>query len=282
MTASNTYGRQVVLPLTNKSGGSVAAGDVVVIDTANNDAFTTTTTGQAQVSVGVAQETIANNAAGRVLVAGYTALLNVPASVTRGHYIETHTVAKQATGNATRRAGSFGQFATGGASPTGWLWGSTDQTTTGGSGTDNWHADINPMIDVVDSTTAGTWVLFGGTDGGVTYPFANDRFSVLFSSSMAQNDRVDWKVGLSSGTWDCTIAFRKMTICGIITLLIDGSSAGTIDTYAAAPAYGTGTLSGISIGSSGAHTIGIKMATKNASATNYAVELFWINLRRTA
>src|SRR6185503_14240807 len=123
---ASTRGRQVVLPLTNKSGGGVVAGDVVIVDTGNDAAFTTTTTGAAQVSVGVAQETIANNATGRVLVAGYAALINVPASVTRGHYIKTHTVAKQATGNSTRQAGSFGQFLTGGTTPTGWLWGFPD------------------------------------------------------------------------------------------------------------------------------------------------------------
>src|SRR3990167_1593521 len=131
---ASTRGRQVVLPLTNKSGGGVVAGDIVVIDTTNDTAFTTTTTGQAQVSLGVAQETIASNGTGRVLVAGYAALVNVPASVTRGHYVETHTVAKQATGSATRRAGSFGQFFIGGTTPSAWLWGQTDQTATGSWG----------------------------------------------------------------------------------------------------------------------------------------------------
>jgi hypothetical protein len=123
---SNMYGRQVILPLTNKSGGGVIAGDVVVIDTANDDSFTTTTTGQWGKSVGIAQETIASNATGRVLVAGEAALVNVPASVTRGHYLETHTVVKQGTGNSTRRAGSFGQFKTGGTTPKAWLWGFPD------------------------------------------------------------------------------------------------------------------------------------------------------------
>lgn len=127
---SNTYGRQVVLILTNKSGGSVAAGDVVVFDTTTDESFTTTTTGRAELSVGIAQETIASNAVGRVLVSGYAALVNVPASVTRGHYIETHTVVKQATGSATRRSGSFGQFAKTSATPSAWLWGQTDQTVT--------------------------------------------------------------------------------------------------------------------------------------------------------
>jgi hypothetical protein len=126
--------REVVLTLTNKSGGSVAAGDVVVVDTANDEAFTTTTSAQAEVSLGVVQESIASNAAGRVLVAGYAALVNVPSSMTRGRFIETHTVAKQATGSATRRAGSFGQFLVGGTTPSAWLWGSTDPTAGGGGG----------------------------------------------------------------------------------------------------------------------------------------------------
>lgn len=130
---ASTRGRQVVIPVTNKSGGALAAGDVVIVDTANNEAVTTTTTGRAEVSVGVAQEAIANNAIGRVLIAGYAALVNVPSSVTRGHYIETHTVAKQAAGNSTRRSGSFGQFLTGGTTPTAVLWGQTDQTASGGS-----------------------------------------------------------------------------------------------------------------------------------------------------
>lgn len=130
---ANIYGRQVVVPLTNKSGGAIIAGDVVIVDTSNDSSFTTTTSGRVEVTVGIAQEAIANNASGRVLISGYAALVNVPASVTRGHYIETHTVAKQATGNSARRSGSFGQFLTGGTTPIGVLWGQTDQTASGGT-----------------------------------------------------------------------------------------------------------------------------------------------------
>lgn len=115
----NTYGHKVVAALTNKSGGSVAAGDVVIIDTANNEAFTTTTSGGYTGGVGVAQETIANNATGRVLLSGYAALVNVNASVTRGNFGKTHTVAKQATdAGASRTVGTFCQFLTGGTTPT--------------------------------------------------------------------------------------------------------------------------------------------------------------------
>ena len=132
---SNTYGRQVVLPLTNKSGGSVIAGDVVIIDTANDAAFTTTTTSAYSGGVGVAQETIASNAVGRILLHGYAALVNVNASVTRGNYGKTHTVAKQATdAGASRIAGTFVQFLTGGTTPTGRVY-NADFALTAGSGT---------------------------------------------------------------------------------------------------------------------------------------------------
>lgn len=165
---ASTRGRSEVIPLTNKSGGSVAAGDVVVIDTANDTAFTTTTTGRSEVSLGVAQETIANNSTGRVLVSGYAALVNVPASVTRGHYIETHTVAKQATGSSTRRSGSFGQFLTGGATPTAWLWGSTDQAAAAGAST-NIIVDIaTPIKRTGGNITANstTWTELAAETGG--------------------------------------------------------------------------------------------------------------------
>lgn len=115
---ANIYGRQVVIPLTNKSGGGVIAGDVVVIDTTNNDAFTTTTSVGTTNVVGVAQETIANNATGRVLTAGYAALVNTSASVTRGNYGKTHSVAKQAVdAGSSRINGTFCKFLTGGTTP---------------------------------------------------------------------------------------------------------------------------------------------------------------------
>jgi hypothetical protein len=136
---ASTTGRRLVEYLTNKSGGSVAAGDVVIVDTSNNDAFTTTTSAGVTVLVGVAQEAIANNAAGRVCTGGYVPLVNVNASVTRGNYGKTHTVAKQATdAGSSRVAGAFCQFLTGGTTPTAHLFGFTDVSA--GSLTDHTHA----------------------------------------------------------------------------------------------------------------------------------------------
>lgn len=124
----------VVMRPTNKSGGSIAIGDVVVVDTTNDCAFTTTTSAQATLQIGIAQETIANNAAGLVAIGGYVALVNVTASVTRGRYAETSTTAKKATQNTTRRQGSFAVFLTGGATPAAWLFGVPDGSSGGGGG----------------------------------------------------------------------------------------------------------------------------------------------------
>jgi hypothetical protein len=130
----STTGRRVIEYLTNKSGGAVAAGDVVIVDISNNESFTTTTTAGYTGTIGVAQEAIANNAAGRILTAGYAALVTPNASVTRGNFGKTHSVAKQATdAGASRVSGAFCQFLTGGTTPSAHLFGLADATTGSGA-----------------------------------------------------------------------------------------------------------------------------------------------------
>jgi hypothetical protein len=163
---SNTYGRQVVVPLTNKSGGGVIAGDVVIIDTTNNAAFTTTTSAAFTGTVGIAQETIASNGVGRVLTSGYAALINVNASVTRGYYGATHTVAKQAaSAGATRSAGCFVQFLTGGTTPDGVVYPVDLAGATGNVATDNIWAAAGDLAVGTGSHTAA--VLTKGAAGTV-------------------------------------------------------------------------------------------------------------------
>jgi hypothetical protein len=123
----------VVATLTNKSGGGVIAGDVVILDSANDDSFTTTTSANVTTKVGIAQATIANNAAGLVAVAGYVALVNVTASATRGHFLFTSTTVKKATGSATFGAGAFGVVAKAGVSPSAVIFAHTDQGGGGGA-----------------------------------------------------------------------------------------------------------------------------------------------------
>jgi hypothetical protein len=174
MTASSTYGRANDVPMVNKSGGQVILGDVVIYDTTNNLSFTTTTSASSTLACGVVQETIASNGTGRVRTIGYTSLVNVNASVTRGHYGATYTVAKQATdAGASRVAGTFIYFSTGGTTPDGIVYpvdlagaALTNPMTTGGdiiyggaSGTPTRLANgsANQVLTSAGTTLAPTW-----------------------------------------------------------------------------------------------------------------------------
>lgn len=96
-----------VRTLTNKSGSQRVAGDVVIIDTANDASFTTTTTAGNVLAIGVVQETIANNATGKVATGGYVSLITLNAAATRGQYIKTFTVAGQGTPTSLYEKGVF-------------------------------------------------------------------------------------------------------------------------------------------------------------------------------
>lgn len=181
-------GRQNVIPLTNKSGGAVAAGDVVVVDTTTDESFTTTTTASYGGAIGVVQETIANNASGRVAVQGYVALVNTNASVTRGHYAFTHTVAKQATGSATRAAGAFGVYLKTSATPSAWLFGLSDPSATAGSTSPDQFLGTMPPWQVKDTMQSG---------GSNVATFAS-----FLSRTGKTVGTVYWACGTSSGNLD--------------------------------------------------------------------------------
>ena len=76
------------LVLTNKSGGAVAAGDVVVVDTTTASSFTTTAVLSYKGLVGVALETIASDATGKVAIAGRHTV-NVVGATIIGRYLTT-------------------------------------------------------------------------------------------------------------------------------------------------------------------------------------------------
>lgn len=107
--ASHVNAKDMAL-LTNKSGGSVTTGDVLVQDTSTNLGFTTSTTDKDQRPVFVvpaaisgdnvsATKTIANNEAGWVYKNGaYVPSLAVSAAVSRGEYLKVGTTAKKLTG----------------------------------------------------------------------------------------------------------------------------------------------------------------------------------------
>ncbi len=126
-------GRSNVVTLTNSSGGALVAGDVCVLNTGADESATTTTSAASVLKVYIAAESIASAATGRFYSSGFCPLVTPSASTTRGRYLFTHTVAKQAAENATYGAGAFGVILKSGTTPSVWLFGSTAQAS-GGSG----------------------------------------------------------------------------------------------------------------------------------------------------
>jgi hypothetical protein len=97
--------------LTNKSGGSVARGDVIVIDTTTAKSFTTVAVANTVGIIGVALDTISSNAEGPVQFVGY-APVNVTGSTGIGDFLVTSATAKKASPSATVPSNYFGRALT--------------------------------------------------------------------------------------------------------------------------------------------------------------------------
>lgn len=98
-----------IVQLTNKSGGDVAVGDVLIWDIANASSFKTTTVAKDGRACGVAVETIANNATGKVAVGGCIQTVNVQGNVAIGSTLVTSTTSKRAmTFGGARAFGMIG------------------------------------------------------------------------------------------------------------------------------------------------------------------------------
>jgi hypothetical protein len=105
------------LNLANRSGGIRTPGDIVIIDTANDESFTTSTSSNTTVPIGVVDETIAIGSNGRIVVEGYAPFLKTLGTSARGDYLfhstTTATAAHMAGTNPL--PGAFGYVLKGGA-----------------------------------------------------------------------------------------------------------------------------------------------------------------------
>jgi hypothetical protein len=93
--------------LTNKSGGSLAANDCVVVSTANNEAVTTSTSGGDINRPGIILSGGAADAEVTVTFLGEATVV-VDGAGTRGQWIKSSTVAKRVTPTSTLDVGVFG------------------------------------------------------------------------------------------------------------------------------------------------------------------------------
>lgn len=108
-------------------------------------------------------------------------------------------------------------------------------------------------------------------------------YRLLKSSSGAQNDEINFDVSLAAGTWTFELIHAKGTNYGIITIQLDGSTIGTIDSYAASASINDRTqITGVAVVNSGKKRLKLLMATKNASSTNYVGAIHHLQFKRTA
>lgn len=198
-TALDVQGRRTILYPVNKSGGSVALGDVVIGDGSNDDAFTTTTTSAyigSWVGVVIEANGIANNASGRVAVQGYVAQVNLSASVTRGHFIKTHTVAKQGADAGTSRVtGAFAVTLTTSAMPPAVLFGMPDGST-GAAGSPG-----TPALTLSTTNSTGAAATLVATDATIaafdaTVPVTQASGDAAATGSAGVAARRDHKHGM--------------------------------------------------------------------------------------
>lgn len=117
VSSSAAGNESLVLHLTNQSGAIRTAGDVVVIDTSTNESFTTSTTSNATVPIGVVDESIGVGSNGRVVVGGYAAAVSTLGLSVRGDYLYHSTTSNTAAhmfGTAPSQ-GAFGYVLAGGS-----------------------------------------------------------------------------------------------------------------------------------------------------------------------
>ena len=96
----------LIITLTNKSGGARIATEVVIVGAATDNSFDTTTAAGDTGVTGVVMEGIADNADGLVCISGYCQIL-IDNAVTRGDYLQSSATEGRADGVAARSAGSF-------------------------------------------------------------------------------------------------------------------------------------------------------------------------------
>jgi hypothetical protein len=189
---NTAIGRTETALLTNKSGGSVAQGDLVIVDTANSSAITTTTTA-AYVSgrIGVVLEPngIANNATGLVAFSGWVPVINLSGTGSIGDLVKTHTVAKQGVRHASPQvAGDFAQALGTTATPAALLFGTVQLG--GGSGAPSTAeyvataSDPTLSAEVVIPGLAGAADRAGIAGAGVAYEFDSGASPLSWSAAV--------------------------------------------------------------------------------------------------
>jgi len=125
--------------------------------------------------------------------------------------------------------------------------------------------------------TVGTWTptYLSNADTGNFVGWVN-------ISDGAQNDKISYDLACAAGTYTVELLHLPFQNRGIYTIQIDGVSVGTVDGYAASLTPQRAKLTGVTVSTSGVHTVSLLMATKNAASSNYVGVADRLTFTRTA
>ena len=90
---------------------------------------------------------------------------------------------------------------------------------------------------------------------------------------------VEWRLPLEAGNWALEVTYVKADDAGQMTFSVDGADIGMVDAYGAAIEQNTrANISGISVATSGLHTLRVRTEAKNIASSNYFGYLVWLRL----
>ncbi len=203
--ANTALNRTTQVLLTNKSGGNLNYGDVVVLDNTNANGFTTTTTsGLSTRGLGVILEPngIANNASGMVAVGGWCPKINLNTAAAVGQFIKTHTVAGQGTPHASPQVeGDFAVALSASATPACNLFGSPNGPLSGGAGTVTHTAGNLTANAVVLGNAVADITVLGSLGTTTTVLHGNAAGAPTFGAVALATDVSGVLPGLNGGGW---------------------------------------------------------------------------------
>jgi hypothetical protein len=265
MTNSLMY-RMGIQPSTNKSGGAVAYGAVVIAGSATAKSFTTTTTeGYKDSLIGVVVEPagIEDDAIGLVSWGLWAPAIALDASASLYDFIKTDGVAGQGTPHAApMEEGDFALALETGTTPSGLLFGFPSQ----GAG----FTPSNYALPVLKPNSNTSFSTVGSPD---------TQGHALLSAGTLNNEAV-WEINLPAGTYNIMIAHTKSINRGIYHVYVEGVDVANFDGYNGSTSYVLNTITGIAI-AGGMTEIKIKMEAKNGSSSDYFGVLYRIELLRT-
>lgn len=113
----------------------------------------------------------------------------------------------------------------------------------------------------------------------------NYLHSILTTDTNALNNECAFRVSLKRGTWNIDVIGRKTSASGIATVYLDDVSKGTLDFYNGGTQENAQlTITGFSVPAlaiAAGQILKFKITSKNASSSNYACGIRFIQLRRT-